>query len=1186
MRVVCPHCNSAYQLDDARVPDRGANVRCTRCRQTFPVRKAPAAGEPLSVPLPGAAPAGASGIPLPAPFAAAAVTPPAGIPLPPPVSPFGAPSSGAPSAEAFAPSPFDAPPASAPASPFDAAPPASPAASPFEAVAAPPPSPFDAAPASGAASPFGAGPFAATESPFAAEGGAAAVADLPPFGASSSPPPPLPPAAAPAPAAPPPLSFGEVDLGSDIPDHPLPTPAEVPGPFTAEPTPAAEADPFAAATRVPPPPLPAASPASPASAADAAELEMLFGEAPRPAQPAPAPAAAEAGADAKAGGYRVRRRSGKVFGPFDEAQIVEMLSKGELLGNEDVTTDGTTYAPIGAVAAFGAALRKAAAAEPAPARPVAPAPFGDRMAGIQVNAAPARRELPPWAKWAALGAALLLLVAAGVGAGFTRYGFFFSRTIRRGSPAALAGVLGQVRASLARGDFPAERSALEQAARAVALDGRSPEAGMLHAMAVAALGLDHGAPPEAVAQARKAADQLERDEKGEVPALAARLAVGLAAKPVAATLAQEAALEAASAKRKPDAEVLALLARAALARGDAAKAAAWSVKLEALEQGPRGPLAAARAALLRKAPGEAKAALEKAVARAPGLPAALVELAALDEQAGALPQAEARLAPLVAEAARPKLAPVELARALTLLASVAGHDPARAAEADQLLEQAVTADPQLTAARVQLALQRIHRGDPAAAVAATDPVAKEAAEQPELAAARIRALALAGRALDAAQLADQALARSPGRIELLTGKAFALGAAGKPADAKAIYADVISRDPGAVEARVALARFALSAGQLDRAGELLAAAVEKGPRDPAALAATGDLLLAKGDRAGAEAAYRKALELDRAHAPAEMGLAKVALARGDAAAARAAITSALSHEPRNPDILVEHATLLWRAGELAPAEAEFTAALDVAPRHALALARLGAVLLSKGDTDAAVRRLTAASNEAPDLAEARLWLGRALLARSETPGAVTQLRRAVELSPSEEDWLALGSAYEKGSSLPEALDAYRSASAVAPQSAGPQERIGLLLSQNGRCDQAVPAFQKAIALAPGLSRLRVAQAECTARLGKHEEAVKLFEALLKADPKAVPAYYLLARSLHESKGLGAALPWYERAAREEPANAMPHYYLGYAYKERGQKAKAVAEFKKFLEIRPDAPEKKDIEAEIEDLGGR
>ena len=82
------------------------------------------------------------------------------------------------------------------------------------------------------------------------------------------------------------------------------------------------------------------------------------------------------------------------------------------------------------------------------------------------------------------------------------------------------------------------------------------------------------------------------------------------------------------------------------------------------------------------------------------------------------------------------------------------------------------------------------------------------------------------------------------------------------------------------------------------------------------------------------------------------------------------------------------------------------------------------------------------------------------------------------------------------------------------------------------------------------------------------------------------ALYLLGRAVHEADGARAALPWYERAAREERSNPMPHYYLGYAYKERGDRRRAVEQFRAFLALKPDAAERRDIEAEIEDLGGR
>jgi tetratricopeptide (TPR) repeat protein len=74
--------------------------------------------------------------------------------------------------------------------------------------------------------------------------------------------------------------------------------------------------------------------------------------------------------------------------------------------------------------------------------------------------------------------------------------------------------------------------------------------------------------------------------------------------------------------------------------------------------------------------------------------------------------------------------------------------------------------------------------------------------------------------------------------------------------------------------------------------------------------------------------------------------------------------------------------------------------------------------------------------------------------------------------------------------------------------------------------------------------------------------------------------------VNEAQGLKAAVPWYEKAATAEPGNPMPHLYLGYWHKERGQKAQAIQAFRKYLAERPDADDKKDVEMEIEDLGGK
>jgi tetratricopeptide (TPR) repeat protein len=95
--------------------------------------------------------------------------------------------------------------------------------------------------------------------------------------------------------------------------------------------------------------------------------------------------------------------------------------------------------------------------------------------------------------------------------------------------------------------------------------------------------------------------------------------------------------------------------------------------------------------------------------------------------------------------------------------------------------------------------------------------------------------------------------------------------------------------------------------------------------------------------------------------------------------------------------------------------------------------------------------------------------------------------------------------------------------------------------------------------------------------------VASYQRALKGDPSRVDVYFLSARTVNESQGLKQAVPWYEKSAAAEPNNPMPHRYIGYWHKERGNRAQAIQEFRKYLALRPDADDKKDVEREIEDL---
>ncbi|HSM93468.1 MAG TPA: zinc-ribbon domain-containing protein, partial [Anaeromyxobacteraceae bacterium] len=366
------------------------------------------------------------------------------IPLPAPENPFAPPPPAA-----VEDNPFALPPPAVEDNPFALPPPAS-AGEPFAfeevqgSIPLPAPeNPFALPPPDLAPSPFDAGPAAPS-----------------PFDAAPISPPPL---------EAPPLAFGDIEFDVGGPG------AEPTAPPAAPPSP----DPFGAATA-------------------GEELEDLYG--------AEGPSAAQGG-DASGPlsmdqGFHVRRRSGKVFGPFPAGAVAEMLQKGELQGNEDVSSDGGgSWKPMSAIPAFRDAAGQAHAP---PVQAVPSVPFGARMAPVKVGeegrlVAAGR---PRWLKVAVVAAAVLVLAGVGVAGALTPYGLFFHRAFRSSAERArVAGLVAGARTGLSRGDFASEKEALRQAGDALVAAPDDAEARLAYVLAAGAVQRRHAAPPDALQRA-------------------------------------------------------------------------------------------------------------------------------------------------------------------------------------------------------------------------------------------------------------------------------------------------------------------------------------------------------------------------------------------------------------------------------------------------------------------------------------------------------------------------------------------------------------------------------------------------------------------------------------------------------------------------------------------------------------
>ena len=48
MKIQCPNCKAGYQVDDAKIPDKGAYVRCKKCQTKFLIQRETEAEGPES----------------------------------------------------------------------------------------------------------------------------------------------------------------------------------------------------------------------------------------------------------------------------------------------------------------------------------------------------------------------------------------------------------------------------------------------------------------------------------------------------------------------------------------------------------------------------------------------------------------------------------------------------------------------------------------------------------------------------------------------------------------------------------------------------------------------------------------------------------------------------------------------------------------------------------------------------------------------------------------------------------------------------------------------------------------------------------------------------------------------------------------------------------------------------------
>lgn len=250
------------------------------------------------------------------------------------------------------------------------------------------------------------------------------------------------------------------------------------------------------------------------------------------------------------------------------------------------------------------------------------------------------------------------------------------------------------------------------------------------------------------------------------------------------------------------------------------------------------------------------------------------------------------------------------------------------------------------------------------------------------------------------------------------------------------------------------------------------------PTGRASLAGSGkdaaDRLIAQGNRAETAGRFQEASTLYREAAVAAPGYAKAHLnlgigleAAGDPDAATRAYEAALAIDPNDPYANYNFAKLLYARGELDRAEHLLRSALQGKPGFPEALVVLSNVHDSQGNLDAAESAIRRALELRPEYAGAWYNLGDILAKLMRKEEAEVALLRALDIDPGYADaWYRLGDVLFALGRLEEAETALRRVIDIDPASVRAHRLLGTTLRKQFRVPEALELFAAARALAP------------------------------------------------------------------------------------------------------------------------
>ena len=158
--------------------------------------------------------------------------------------------------------------------------------------------------------------------------------------------------------------------------------------------------------------------------------------------------------------------------------------------------------------------------------------------------------------------------------------------------------------------------------------------------------------------------------------------------------------------------------------------------------------------------------------------------------------------------------------------------------------------------------------------------------------------------------------------------------------------------------------------------------------------------------------------------------------------------------------------------------------------------------------------------------------------------------------------------YQRNSVWREPVTFWKDCSHKSPKKARPHNNLGVALAEQGRLEEAIGHYAKALQIKPCLVEAHNNLGRALAKQGRFEEAIGHYSKALQIKPDYAMAHSNLGVALAEQARFEEAISHFSEALEIKPNYAKAHSNLGVALMRQGNFKEAISHYAKALQINP------------------